>query len=179
MSKKRWISALVLLLCAFANGSPSRAQRSLAISLYATGQAAYKKGNYRDSLRIFKQCKEAADNTKISGAEMAALLQATGEAERALGLYQDAEKTFKQALAVADTLPPRLNLITPYVFNSMALLNKDLCHYPEAEGLWKQHERMYRGHTLYSINNLAYLYFTWGKLDQELEYVKKAMRIKT
>ena len=154
---------------------PSVAQRSLALTLYNSAKTAYDKGNYRDALRMFRQCKEMVDQSKATDTERAYLLQAFGETLRALGQYKEAEQVFKQSLAICDSLPLTKTSPLPLIFNSMALLYKDQGRFPEAEALWKQHEAFYKGRTLYSINNLAYLYFVWGKSSDELAYLNKAI----
>jgi tetratricopeptide (TPR) repeat protein len=176
MNNKVKALALAAIACSLLNATPCFAQRQLAISLYESGIEAYKKGNYADALRMLRKSKEATTNLKFVPIQYAALEQATGETLRALGQFQEAEKCFKNALNLLDDVPPKQNFLTPVVFNSMALMYRDQGRFPEAEGLWKQADTLYKGKSPYAINHLAYLYFLWGKNDEELEYMNRCIK---
>ncbi|MBI2812220.1 MAG: tetratricopeptide repeat protein, partial [Candidatus Melainabacteria bacterium] len=175
MNNKAKGVALAAVCCALLTAMPSFAQRNLAISLYESGIEAYKKGNYQDALRMFKQSKEATEGIKITPLQVASLEQAKGETLRALGQFQEAEKCFKDALRVCDTIPPKQNYLTNVIFNSMALMYRDQGRFPEAEGLWKQIDTTNKKNP-FAVNHLAYLYFLWGKSDEELLYMNKAIK---
>lgn len=167
--------AIAAICCALLNATPSFAQRALSISLLKSGVEAYKKGNYQDALRMFKQSKDASEGVKCTPLELAILTEAIGETQRALGHFQEAEKCFKEALKLCDSLPPKQNVLSPEIFNNMALLYRDQGRFPEAEGLWKQNELTNRKNP-FAVNHLAYLYFLWGKSDDELVYMNKAIK---
>lgn len=176
MKNKAKCAALAAILCALIHATPSFAQRQLAISLYESGIEAYKKGNYSDALRMFKKSKEATADLKFTPLQRASLEQAMGETLRALGQFKDAEKCFKDSLLLSDKVPPKQNFLTPIIFNSMALMYRDQGRFPEAEGLWKQAIALYKGKSPYGVNHLAYLYFLWGKSDEEFEFMNKAVK---
>lgn len=170
-----YLIVVSILWSAIFASSPSLAQRSLVLNLYNSGVKAYEKGNYREALRIFKQCQEDAASTKHSAREKAQLLYSLGETERSMGHYKEAEDTFKQAMAAVDSLPARQRNYS-FLFNGMALLYQVQGRFAEAEGLWKQSEESMGRSTnaLYPVNNLARHYAIWGKLREQSEYVQKA-----
>jgi tetratricopeptide (TPR) repeat protein len=173
-----FVLAISLALSVFA-GSPSQAQRSLVLTLYNSGVKAYDKGNYREALRIFKQCEASAASTPHSHREEAQLLYSLAETQRCMGQYKDAEQTFKKSLAAVDSLPVKQRDYA-FLFNGMALLYQAQGRFAEAEALWKQSESMIGKNNpslLYPVNNLAQHYFIWGKLQEESDYVDKAGRI--
>lgn len=163
--------------------APTHAQHTLLLTLFTSGQKAYEKGNYREALRIFLQCKEIAEKTSITPDHRAIMLQGLAETMRSLGMYKEAEPTFREALAVSETVPLRQNSTLPLIFNSMALLYQNLGRFAEAEAMWKQAEALTakgdpnRTSSFLPVNNLARLYFTWGKIDEGAEYTQKAVRI--
>ena len=71
--------------------TPALAQRSLMGTLYSSGVKAYEKGNYRDALRIFRQCEEMAKTTRHSQGEKAYLLYSVAETLRCAGALKEAE----------------------------------------------------------------------------------------
>lgn len=178
-AKQSVLTALVLtsFTAALFGPIPAKAQLSLAKSLYASGIQTYQKGNYRDALRLFNQSREAVGTAKVRPLDHCALLHAKGEAERALGQLKEAEKTLKEALTVSDQIPLKQNTVLPLLMNSMALVYKDMGKYPEAEGLWLQYEQLFRGNNLYAVNHLAFMYYSWGKIDDEAAYVEKSIKM--
>jgi tetratricopeptide (TPR) repeat protein len=152
------------------------AQRSLLESLSKSGSDAYNKGNYREALRIMKQCLETEGATKP---EQALLLINVGEAQRSLGQLKEAESTLKKALVLTDALPAKQrNYLT--AFNNMALLYQQLGRFTEAEQLWKQSEQLAKkndANALYPVNGLARHYNLWGKAKEQEEYIEKAQAL--
>lgn len=88
---------------------------------------------------MFKQKQGCIRGVKCTPLELAILTEAIGETQRALGHFQEAEKCFKKR-RLCDSLPPKQNVLSPEIFNNMALLYRDQGRFPEAEGLWKQNE---------------------------------------
>jgi tetratricopeptide (TPR) repeat protein len=169
--------ALIISICA---GAPSMAQKTLAYALYQSGLKAYNKGNYREALRIFRQCVDIAQTTPHTAEQDAQLQYSLAEALRAMGEYDESERIFKEVLKADEKLPVKEKK-TFWIFNDLAVLYQDLGRYTEAEGLWKQCEAMVRkgdsSRSLYPVNDLARLYFHWGKLAELGEYVEKAGEI--
>ncbi len=158
---------------------PACGQRSLAITLYESGVKSYNKGNYRESLRMFRQCVEILRMTPHTSVEEKNVLYSLGETLRCLGQYREAEATLKQALQITDRLPP-FQRDYFFIFNGMALLYQAQGRFTEAEALWKQCEPLANKNNpnlLYPVGNLARLYFVWGKLEEEGEYVEKGERL--
>jgi len=169
------IALTLAMLLACHAGTPCFAQRSLLSTIYNSGVKAYEKGDYREALRIFRQCEVMAKTTKHNPAEEAALLYSLAEALRASGQLQQAEPVFKEAVTVTDSLPVRQRSYV-YLFNSMALLYQSQGRFTEAEGLWKQSEDSApKGSAMraFPIGNLARHYYIWGKLPEEVQYVEK------
>lgn len=155
------------------------AQRSLVITLYNSGLKAYEKGNYREALRIFRQCESMAGSVKHSPRESAQLLYSLGETLRCLGQYKEAEDTLKRSMAIMDQLP-RMQRNYLFHYNSLALIYQAQGRFIEAEQLWKQSEDLagkgsYR--TLLPVGNLARHYYLWGKTAEQKEYVEKCERV--
>lgn len=171
---------LFCLLVAFALltsslAPPAFAQRSLLGTLYMSGVKAYEKGDYKDALRIFRECEKMQQTTKLTPAENAGMAYSTAEALRCIGQLNEAEANYKKSLAIVDTLPPKLRDYN-YLFNGLALLYQTQGKFSEAESLYKQSETSAGKNALrasYPVCNLARLYFQWGKLKEETEYVTK------
>jgi tetratricopeptide (TPR) repeat protein len=173
------IALAVLLLIALFATTPTLAQRSLAGTLYASGLKAYQEGNYREALRIFRECNEMAKTTPHTPAEEEQLVYSLGETLRAMGMYQEAETTLKTALEISEKLPLKQRN-TFWIFNDLAGLYQIQGRYEEAEGLWKQCEIMGKkdpSKEFYPVDNLAHHYFLWGKLKEEAEYCEKGGRL--
>lgn len=173
------MSVGMVALCAPA----SFAQKTLLLSLWKTGNNAYTRGNYREALRVFLQCKDMADKTDLTPGEAATLWLSLAETQRSLGMLKDAEPAFKRALEVSETLPIKQNASLALVLNDMSLLYQSQGRFAEAEALLKRSEEMTeKGNpnktgSYLPVNNLARLYFTWGKLKEGLEYTEKAAKI--
>jgi tetratricopeptide (TPR) repeat protein len=157
------------------SAAPSFAQRSMVISLYNSGLKAYERGNYREALRIFRQCESMAGNIKHSPRESAQLLYSLGETLRCLGQYKEAEETLKKSMAIIEQLP-RGQRYFLYHFNSLALIYQAEGRFTEAEQFWKQSESLSgKGdlRSLLPVGNLARHYYLWGKTGEQKEYVEK------
>lgn len=170
------IAVSVALILAASTATPGLTQRSLIISLYQSGVVAYEKGNYREALRIFRQCQEMVAKIKHNEAEESGLLYSLAETLRSVGQLNEAEETFKRSMTLADTLPAKRRNYS-FLWNGMALLYQTQGRFSEAEQLWKQSEVAAKGNfqqVLYPVNNLARHYFLWGKVADEKIYVEKA-----
>lgn len=158
---------------------PANAQRSLALTIYNGGVKAYDKGDYREALRAFRQCQELLKTTKHTEVEEAQLLYSLGETLRCMGEFKDSEETLKRAMTLNDNVPKKFKNDF-WLFNGMAGLYMAKGKFAEAEALWKQDEVMLGWgdtRTCYPVNNLCQLYFSWGKIDEASEYVKKAVKL--
>ena len=183
MRKSSKIALQVLLLCALSClfCSPITAQpgQSMVTVVTQTGMRHYNSGNYREALRLFLQAKDMTVQTKVTDLEMANLLAGLAETQRSMGQFAESEANFKQALAMLDKLPQAKDLLPLY--NDLAWLYMDEGRYAEAEAMWKKaesdsqtDENMRRMEYL-PINNLARLYFAWGKLGEGSQYLQKAL----
>lgn len=168
-----------IALCFSTWAAPAYSQRSLAFSLYNSGVKAYDKGNYREALRILRQCQSTIAQTRHSQTEESELLYSLGETLRCVGQLKEAEETVKQSLAIMDTLP-RGKRYYLFRFNALALIYQSQGKFTEAEGLWKQAEQYARSgdpNLVFPVNNLAHHYFLWGKVPEEKECVERTITL--
>lgn len=166
----------MLVALSLSCGQAANAQKALVITLVNNGSNAYEKGNYKEALELFRKAKLECDRQKFDEPDMAWVHLGLGETLRSMGFFKEADENFKLAMKFSERVPLKKNKSINVIFNDLAVLYQDQGRYPEAESLWKNNTAANTKDFL-AVNNLAHLYFLWGKLDEGAEETVKAEKL--
>jgi len=177
VKNKLIVAALMLSLASgIASLRPAYGQLALADTLINTAVKEYHAGHYREALRICRQALDMGIAGHFPPAAMMIILTDLAENLRSMGEFKQAEPIFNQAIAVSEALPPAQRQKQYLIYNGLALLYQDECRFTEAEAVFKQSDAMTQSNYL-ATNNLARLYFIWGKADEMKPYLDKAEKL--
>lgn len=176
--KNKLIGAALALTFAFGIVSlqPVSGQLSLADTIVNTALKEYNAGHYRESLRMYKQVRDMGESGKFPPAAMEIIYLGLAENLRSMGEFKEAEKVFNQAIAASESLPAAQRRNLALIYNDLSLLYQDQGRFTEAEALMKQSDGMQQGNFL-ATNNLARLYYVWGKADEMKPCLDKAEKL--
>lgn len=168
-----FLTIILLITCA-----PATAQRRSTMSIGAKASQAYERGDYRESLRLYRLAEqEAAKGAKFSDLEWSQGYHGMAETLRSMGEFDEAEKYFKIAYDYSSKVPPDKNWTMSRILNAWGSLCMDRGNYADAAKLFQGSELL-GGYAFWPINNLARLYLEWGKFDDARIYIAKAIEQK-
>jgi|AGTN01.2.fsa_nt_gi Caspase domain. len=166
-----FLTLIFLITC-----TPATAQRRATMSIGAKAAQAYERGEFRESLRLYRLAEqEAAKGARFSNLEWSQGYLGMAECLRAMGQFEESEKYFKIAYDYASKVSDKQYWTMSRILNAWGSLKNDRGNYADAEKLWMASEKL-EGYEFWPINNLAKLYLEWGKFDEARVYVDKAIQ---
>jgi tetratricopeptide (TPR) repeat protein len=153
--------------------------RERVFALISIGVYKHHRGNYDESLQLYKQAEELAQKNDLRS-ELVTTLSNTGALYESKGIYDKALMLYKQSLEISEQLGQQPSIAI--ALNDIADIHEKKGKYDEALILYKQslvidEQLGQQSRIACSFNNIANIHKNKGKYDEALVLYKKSLDI--